>query len=143
MIKRLKALDTYSVRHPVLRSGRPIEDCAMPGDDDATSLHLGCYHNNRLTGVVSLMNNEATFQDQPHAYQLRGMAVLPTAQGQGLGSQLLVAAQDALRQAGNTRVWAQARIAAVPFYEKHGWQVVSDAFEIEGIGTHYQITKQL
>ena len=61
-IKEISSLETYSVRHPVLREGRPIEDCSFDGDDLSTTFHLGLFYEDVLVGVASFMkNNHALF----------------------------------------------------------------------------------
>ena len=56
-IRTISALDTYVVRHPVLRPGRPRETCAMGGDDREDTIHLGAYGvvNDQLVGVATLL----------------------------------------------------------------------------------------
>ena len=39
----------------------------------------------------------------------------------------------------NTGIWCNARIRAVPMYERRGFVIVSDIFEIEGIGPHHDM----
>ena len=43
-IKKISALETFPVRHPVLRAEKPIESCHFEGDDlevDAKIAELG------------------------------------------------------------------------------------------------------
>ena len=44
-IKEIPSKETYSVRQPVLRKGKPIESCIFEGDDLATTHHFGLYDN--------------------------------------------------------------------------------------------------
>ena len=39
-IKKISATETFLVRHPVLRAGKPIESCHFDGDDLETLLIL-------------------------------------------------------------------------------------------------------
>ena len=43
----------------------------------------------------------------------------------------------------STQMWCNARVPAIAFYQKHGWQVVSDEFPIEHAGPHVKMTKSL
>ncbi len=148
-IKEITARETYPVRHPVLRAGRPIEDCAFDGDDLKTTIHLGVYSENGILAVASLMmNHNATILGLPHLidqlqYQLRGMAVLEKMQGYGLGKKLLLHAEGLLRENQVAILWFNARIKAVPFYEKLGYQTIGDKFDIPSIGAHYKMYKEL
>ena len=63
-IKQISSVETYIVRHPVLREGRPIEDCTFDNDDLETTLHFGLYTNNDLVGVATfLLNNNQLFSE--------------------------------------------------------------------------------
>ena len=37
---------------------------------------------------------------------------------------------------GARRFWCNARVAAVPFYARMGWRVVSDLFDVPTVGPH-------
>lgn len=148
-IRQITALETYPVRHPVLRAGRPLEDCAFSGDDVETTIHLGAFVNGELAAVTSLMkNSDATFKEFNHlmndnAYQLRGMAVLENRQGHGLGKKLLLRAEEIMKQKNVSLLWFNARINAVPFYEKLDYHIEGKSFEIPLIGVHYKMYKEL
>lgn len=42
-IKKITDLETYSVRHVVLRKGKPIETCRFEGDDLPSTSHFGYF----------------------------------------------------------------------------------------------------
>lgn len=76
IIKLINTNDTYSVRHPVLRQGKPIETCAFDGDLLESTCHVGLFVNDKLVGVTSLLiSNNPLFNDEKQ-YQLRGMGIL-------------------------------------------------------------------
>jgi hypothetical protein len=52
IIKKIAAIETYSVRLPVLRKGKPIESCHFDGDDLETTLHFGLYLGQKLVGII-------------------------------------------------------------------------------------------
>ena len=56
LVKEITARETWAVRHPVLRTGRPLETCAMEGDDHPDTFHLGLFDQDSLIGVASFMN---------------------------------------------------------------------------------------
>lgn len=142
-IKEISSLETYSVRHPVLREGRPIEDCSFDGDDLSTTFHLGLFYEDVLVGVASFMkNNHALFLDD-NQYQLRGMAVLKTYQGKQLGDILFLHGEKLLKTKNVTLLWFNAREIAVNFYNRNGCNTIGRPFEIKGIGTHYVMFKKI
>lgn len=148
-IRNITALETYPVRQPVLRAGRPVEDCYFNGDHLETTLHLGAFMDNELVAVATFLKNKDATITALHnhktqcCYQLRGMAVLKKMQGKNIGKHLLNHAVQLLRDNGATALWFQARVKALPFYEKLGYQIVSLPFEIEIIGTHYKMYQSL
>ena len=141
-IKEITSAETYAVRHPVLRAGRPIETCVMPGDDAEDTFHLGLFDAEKLIGVVTFMN-AAKPQFKGKQYQLRGMAVLDGYQGKGLGNLLVAAGETRLKAAGYKLLWCNARIKALNFYTRKGFKIEGEPFEIAPIGTHYMLYKNL
>jgi ribosomal-protein-alanine N-acetyltransferase len=135
-LKLICAKETYAVRHPVLRSGLPIETCAFDRDDDEKTVHIGSFLNEKLVGVLTLLANETDVQ-------LRGMAVLSELQGKGIGRLLVAEAEKCVRDMGISTLWMNARLVAVPFYEACGYQKQGETFELPFGGTHYKMTKCL
>jgi GNAT superfamily N-acetyltransferase len=125
------------VRHAILRPGRPLETARYANDNDSGVRHFGAYRGGKLLSVVSVY--PADMPDRPGiaAIQLRGMATRPEARGTGLGSILVAAALDFTREQGARILWCNARSAAVEFYRKLGFEIVSDEFEIPNIGPHF------
>jgi hypothetical protein len=77
------------------------------------------------------------------AWQLRGMATNTEHQGKGFGRILLTGAEKILIDLSPIRLlWCNARVKAVPFYQKLGWEIISDVFE-KTAGPHRQMKKKL
>ena len=142
VIKEISALETYLVRHPVLREGRPIEDCRFDHDDDDTTFHLGLYSENNLLGVVTFIKNGYE-KLQGNQYQLRGMAVLKAYQKHGFGKLLINKGEALIKQKQGNLVWCNAREIAVDFYKRNGFSIIGQPFTIPKIGLHYTMYKQL
>jgi len=56
---------------------------------------------------------------------------------------VLNALLDHARESGATRVWARVRIPARRLYERGGYAVVSDEFELPAIGPHVLMSQDL
>ena len=138
-ILRVQAQDTHPLRLLVLRSGGKLEDCIWPGDEEAD--HWAVLVEREILCIASYY--EVPFQGENHAMQLRGMATHPDVQGLGYGKELILATLKHYRDRGVKLIWCNAREVAVDFYRKLGFQVVSGAFDIEGVGTHYRMTCEL
>ncbi|MDX1931285.1 MAG: GNAT family N-acetyltransferase [Capsulimonadales bacterium] len=120
----------YGLRARVLRPGRSMDSAVFSGDDDPATLHIGAFlPAGDCIGVVTLMENKGT--------QLRGMAVLPEWQRKGVGATLVQEAQRMAAERGITSLWCNARVAAAGFYERMGWTIESEEFEVPGVGPHY------
>jgi len=84
-IKETPSKETYSVRQPVLRKGKPIESCIFEGDDLETTHHFGLFDNEKLIGIISLFEKINPIFAEKNQVQIRGMAVLETQQKKDLG----------------------------------------------------------
>ena len=63
--------------------------------------------------------------------------------GRGVGHYLLATALQHVFEQGGTLVWCNARDSAVGFYSKMGLEVRGETFEIEGIGTHVLMWREI
>ena len=142
-IKEISSLDTFKVRHPVLRAGKPLDSCFFEGDDIDTTKHFGIFEFENLIGVISMFRNNHAYFDNTNSFQIRGMAVLEKFQKQGLGEKLLRHCENYIANQKSSLIWFNARINAVGFYEKLEYKIIEDAFEIEDVGTHYIMYKKL
>ena len=141
-IQKITATETYPVRHIVLRAGKPIESCQFDGDELVSTHHFGYYLNNQIIGVISLfeIKNEQFVAQKP--FQIRGMAVLPTFQKQGIGEALVSEAEKFITTQKADLIWFNARTTAVGFYQKMGYEIVGSEFEINEVGPHFLMFKK-
>nr|MBF6609261.1 GNAT family N-acetyltransferase [Flavobacterium sp.] len=128
--------------HPVLRAGKALSDCIFENDDAVTTVHLGLYHNNVLAAVASIFDQQNPAFKGQKQYQLRGMAVLPEFQNRHFGRKLLDKVEQSISGC-NAVLWFNARASAVPFYQKSGFVTVGEPFEVNDIGTHYVMYKEI
>ena len=142
-IKSISALETHAVRHPVLRPGLPRKTCIFDGDESESTLHLGAFCEKKMIGVLTLIFNPEYASAQVPNVQLRGMGVLRTERGQGIGAALVQAAEKQVRQQKIGLIWMNARLIAVPFYQKMGYSVNGAEFDIPVAGPHHYMTKYI
>lgn len=72
------------------------------------------------------------------------MAVSAIFRGTGLGKKILEFAEKLVLDEGYSNVlWCNARVPAAGFYQRLGWQVVSEEFEIPTAGPHVKMIKRL
>lgn len=143
IIREISALETFSVRLPVLRPGKPIGTCHFEGDNLETTKHFGYFSDEKLAGIASLFKHPTSFFEETQQFQLRGMAVLPEYQKKGIGDVLVKHAEKDAAERGGKLIWFNAREIAVPFYKKLGYEIIGEPFDIQDIGKHYVMYKKL
>jgi len=114
-----------------------------PEDNEASTFHLGLFYKENLVSVASFSYQACSLINAGAPYRLRGMATDEKYRSQGFGSQLMMFAQDYLRQKRCDLIWCNARIKAFPFYESIGFRGVGEIFEIPDIGAHKVMYKIL
>ncbi len=125
------------LRHRMLRQNLPLDSARFPGDDAAGTIHFAATDRGIPVCCLSLMSAD---WDGLAAWQLRGMATASEVQGQGVGRRLFVhASSEARRRNPEWLMWCNARVSAIGFYERVGWGVVSDEFEIPSAGPHVKM----
>ena len=117
----------------------PREEAEFQGDRDAAALHWAAFDGNRVIGCVTL--HPSRWESEP-AWQLRGMAVADEHRETGIGRELLEAVDSHLANEPIRMLWCNARVPAAPFYQKHGWQIVSTTFDIPTAGPHVRMIKR-
>ncbi|MDR6764289.1 GNAT superfamily N-acetyltransferase [Flavobacterium sp. 2755] len=142
-IKEIPSKETYIVRQPVLREGKPIESCIFEGDDLDTTHHFGLFNNEDLIGIISLFNKINPIFAEKSQAQIRGMAVLETHQKKGFGEALVKHCETYCNDNKVDLIWFNARTAAVGFYRKMGYQPLGEPFDIKDVGEHYLMFKNL
>ena len=133
------------LRHRILRAGLPKDAAQFPGDDAPNTWHVGVFNSQNENAppicCASFMLN--SYKDEP-AWQLRGMATDTQHQRKSLGGKLLAAAEAAIVKDSNVRLfWCNARVPAIPFYERHGWKVDSEEFDIPTAGPHRKMVSRI
>ena len=125
------------LRHRMLRQGMPLDSARFPGDDAPATLHFAATDNGVAICCLTLMAAEWDGRD---AWQLRGMATASEHQGLGVGRTLFAhAMSEARRRNPAWLMWCNARVSAIGFYERVGWGVVSEEFEIPSAGPHVKM----
>ena len=127
----------------MLRPDSPIERCKFAGDEEDQTFHLGAFMDNKLVSVASFYFENHGELDEPFQFRLRGMATLPEYQHKGLSTELLKMAFPIIKQNFCNLVWCNARVSAVQFYQKVGFDKVGEEFDIPGIGPHLLMFKGL
>ncbi|MGB0850688.1 MAG: GNAT family N-acetyltransferase [Bacteroidia bacterium] len=125
------------LRSEVLRKplGLPADDPAF--NDVDTDVQFVALDNGCVVGVVVLVPDY-----KPNTGKLRQMATAEKVRGKGFGVSLVKSLEEYARNEGIHRITLHSRHYAVRFYEKLGYDVVSDVFQEVGMD-HYVMEKDL
>jgi tetratricopeptide (TPR) repeat protein len=141
-IRLAAAAETIDLRHRVLRLGMPRDAAIFPGDDAATTRHAIAIVSGRVACCATIMLEPI---DSLPAWRLRGMATDEAHRSLRLGARVLsLLESEASRVVDTGLIWCNARIGAVPFYERAGWSVLtSTPYDIPTAGLHHTMAKRL
>jgi ribosomal protein S18 acetylase RimI-like enzyme len=71
------------------------------------------------------------------------MATLPIVRGKGYGKAILHKAFEELKRKKIPILWCNARVVALDFYQKLGFEIIGEPFDLPQIGTHYKMYKKI
>jgi len=114
---------TWRIRHLAMYPDQPLDFVKL--ENDFEGIHFGLYKDHVLTGVVSL------FIDGEIG-QFRKLGILPTAQHQGLGKQLMAYLIDFCKVQKLSKLWCNARVNAKDFYAQLGFQETNQTYTAAG-----------
>jgi GNAT superfamily N-acetyltransferase len=130
VIREVPIAQTRPLRQAVLRPADTFEELA--GHESPGAFAVGAFDGDDLLAVGFVAP-----EGGPGAWRVRGMATVPEARGRGIGAGVLDALVTHAAEQGATRIWCNARTPALPLYERAGFEVASDEFELPEIGPHF------
>jgi GNAT superfamily N-acetyltransferase len=144
LLMALKIIDHGSVeyqqmvklRDEILRKPLGLGFTPEELESEKDNMLIAAFEEERMLGCCMLV------EEQAGTVRLRQMAVLNDLQGKGIGRALMNFAENLARDRGYRIVRMHARVNAVGFYEKVGYQVRGEKFEEVTI-PHYVMEKQL
>jgi len=140
-IRRCSFEEYFPIRDLIIRPHGLPKEKEFPGDRDPETLHYGLFERANIHAGCTLI--KSTWEGRP-ARRLRGMGVSNELRGKGLGKKLWHFAENDIGQKNDcTLFWCDAREGAVAFYKKLNWIVVSNIYEVPGIGPHYKMVRNL
>lgn len=102
-----------------------------------TSTHLAAYtDDDKLLGTLVMKPLENG------QIKMRQVAVFPQYQKKGVGQLMVAASEDFSNENGYKEIVLSARVPAVPFYQRLGYEVVSKKYKEVGID-HFKMSKKI
>lgn len=143
-IRPIHASETHSLRQRILRPHQTLDECAFPLDTAPDALHIGCFLDEQLIGIGSILPDPRAGSTQPVSWRVRGMAIQEEVRGTGAGGKILQALIDyASTQALPAEIWCNGRANVKGFYERFGFVQEGDLFDLPHIGPHVLLVKNL
>jgi GNAT superfamily N-acetyltransferase len=142
-IRSIRADETRLLRHKVLRPSQAPEELIFSGDRSPDSFHFGAFLGGELVGVASVCREPCRGDGRLNAWRLQGMAVLPEAQGQGCGRQLLERCIQESAARGGTLLWCEGRTGVAGFYRALGFELHGEEFVKPVSGPHYIMKREV
>ncbi|MGB1317869.1 MAG: hypothetical protein ACPG5W_06670, partial [Flavobacteriales bacterium] len=85
---------------------------------------------------------EIPFDLRP-AIQVRGMGTIEKFRRSGYAGKVLAECEDQSKRFWQAKTgWLQARILAIPFYEKNGWVCFGPEYQVPNVGPHRSMWKK-
>ncbi|MDR6945192.1 GNAT family N-acetyltransferase [Mucilaginibacter pocheonensis] len=122
-IEQIRPELTWRLRQKVLYPEQKLYEMVM--EEDEHGLHFAAFKNDAIVAVISLF---AKGDD----YQFRKFAVDDSLQGTGIGKQMLDHITAFAKTNGAKRLWCNARLSAVGFYLKAGFEHTGQFFTRQG-----------
>jgi GNAT superfamily N-acetyltransferase len=135
-VREVPIAETRVLRQSILRSHETIQQLAA--EEPAEAFAAGAFDGERLIAVGIVAPS-----GEPGRWRVRGMATALGERGRGVGRGVLDALLEHAHSNGGTRVWCNARVPARTFYERAGFHVCSDVFDVPPIGPHLVMEREL
>lgn len=129
--------ETYPLRLEVLWPHFDrLDQCGIEVDEKEGTFHVGALKDGKVMaiGTFLIQKNEKFKEDTQ--YRLRAMASSPKVRGQNFGKKVIDFAIDELKKRNIELLWCDARKVALGFYEKMGFNVIGDYYDVPKIGPH-------
>ncbi|HOW02597.1 MAG TPA: GNAT family N-acetyltransferase, partial [Caldisericia bacterium] len=128
--------EELKLRDEVLRKPLKLSLFDENLDSEKYDFHIGVFLNNLLVGVLILtpLNNSEI--------KMRQVAIHESFRGKGIGTKLVIYAEEYAKNLGCKIIILNSRKTAVEFYEKLGYTKVSEEF-IEVTIPHYKMQKMI
>jgi predicted GNAT family N-acyltransferase len=142
-INKVGAEKIRPLRHSELRKGQDFSTTSYLKDYEEGTFHMACIADDQIVTCATFYAQTSMKVKSNNAYRLRGMATDSQFQRKGYARNLMLASFKELKKRDCDMVWCNARLVAVNFYESLGFKITGDLFNIEAIGPHYYMYKEI
>jgi len=142
-INKVDAESIRPLRHSELRKGQDFSTTSYLKDYEEGTFHMACIVDEGIVSCATFYAQTSMKVKSDNAYRLRGMATDSNFQRQGYARNLIIESFKELKKRDCDMVWCNARLVAVNFYKSVGFKIIGELFDIEAIGPHYYMYKEI
>jgi len=142
-IKKIDAEKIRPLRHAELRKGQDFSTTSYLRDHEERTFHMASILDNKVVTCATFYPEKTDKILAKNPYRLRGMATDSNFRRKGYARDLMKESFQNLKCLGVDILWCNARLVAISFYESLGFKIIGDIFNIEGIGPHYYMCKEI
>ena len=142
-IRKVDAEIIRPLRHSELRKGQDFSTTSYLKDYELDTFHMACVVDDKTVTCATFYPEKSTKIKSENAYRLRGMATDSRFKRKGYASNLMEESFKELINRDCDMLWCNARLVAVDFYKSIGFKITGELFDIEGIGPHYYMYKEI
>ncbi len=142
-IRKVDAKKVRPLRHSELRKGQDFSTTSYLEDYEVDTFHMACIVDEKIVTCASFYPEKSIKIISDNAYRLRGMATASNFQRKGYATDLMSESFKELKNRNCDVVWCNARLVAVDFYKSAGFNIIGEIFDIEAIGPHYYMYKEI
>ena len=142
-LKNISSEEIRTLRHKVLRQGKPFSTTTYQRDNCIETFHLAFMKDNVPISCATFYPENTSLIGSKRAYRLRGMATIKEHRKKGYGKKIMSKAIEEIKKRKGNFLWCNARLVAVEFYKKLGFSSKGEQFNISDIGPHYFMYKKL
>jgi predicted GNAT family N-acyltransferase len=113
-----------ALRETLLRRPLGLTLSKSDTENEDQQIHIGAFHHGELVGCVLV----APLENKTATFRIRQMAVQENHQGKGIGRELILHAEHAIKLNQGRHIVLDARVSAQGFYQSLQYQGVSDVF---------------
>ncbi len=136
-VKIISSQETYPLRLEVLWPHFDrIDQCGIDVDEVEGTFHVGAFKDGEVVSVGTFLIQKNEKFDTKKQYRLRAMASSPKVRGQNFGKKVIDFAKEELKNRNIEILWCDARKVALRFYEKMGFKIIGDYYDVPKIGPH-------
>ena len=142
-VKKVSAEKVRPLRYSELRKGQDFSTTSYLKDYEKDTFHMACIVEGKIVTCATFYPERSTKIKSEDAYRLRGMATNSKFQRKGYATDLMNESFKELKNRDCDMVWCNARLVAVDFYKSVGFKITGELFDIEEIGPHYYMYKEI